>query len=51
MGVVQQHGIDVSTAVARDEKIPMHRIISLKDFVIKAFDVESTSVSTTFTEL
>lgn len=39
----QQHGIDVSTAVARDEKISMHRIITLKDFLIKAFDVEKVS--------
>ena len=39
----KQHGIDVSTAVARDKKIPMHRIITLKDFVIKAFDVEKVS--------
>ncbi|NHJ33297.1 MAG: GNAT family N-acetyltransferase, partial [Asgard group archaeon] len=39
----KQHGIDVSTSVSREMKIPMQTIATLTKFVIKAFDVETVS--------
>jgi len=39
----QQHGIDVSSAVARDMKIPLHRVVKLTKFVIKSFNVNEVS--------
>ena len=39
----EQHGIDVSSAVARDMKIKFQRIVTLNKFVIKAFDVNKTA--------
>lgn len=38
-----QHGIDVSSAVARDMKIPFQRVITLTKFVIKSFNVNETA--------
>ncbi|MHA1442648.1 MAG: hypothetical protein ACTSPK_12430, partial [Candidatus Heimdallarchaeota archaeon] len=39
----EQHGIDVSSAVARDMNIPFQRVVTLTQFVIKAFDVNKVS--------
>ncbi|MHA1367135.1 MAG: GNAT family N-acetyltransferase [Candidatus Heimdallarchaeota archaeon] len=39
----EQHGIDVSSAVARDMKIPFQRVITLTKFVIKSFNVNETA--------
>ena len=39
----EQHGIDVSTAVSRDQEFPLQRVITLTKFVIKAFDVEKVA--------
>jgi hypothetical protein len=39
----EQHGLDVSSAVSRDQNIPMHKVITLTQFVIKAFDVKRVS--------
>ncbi len=37
------HGIDVSTSVSRDMKIPFQRVFTLTQFVIKAFDVNKVA--------
>lgn len=39
----KQHGIDVSTAVSKEMKIPFQTIATLNKFVIKAFDVDKVS--------
>jgi len=39
----EQHGIDVSTSVSRENKIPFQRVVTLTKFVIKAFDVEKVA--------
>ncbi|MHA1551740.1 MAG: GNAT family N-acetyltransferase [Candidatus Heimdallarchaeaceae archaeon] len=39
----QQHGLDVSSAVVRDLKIPFQRVVELTQFVIKAFNVNEVS--------
>jgi hypothetical protein len=39
----EQHGIDVSSAVARDREIKFQRVVTLTKFVIKAFDVNKVS--------
>ena len=39
----EQHGIDVSSAVARDQEIQFHRVVTLTKFVIKAFDVDEVA--------
>ncbi|NHJ49289.1 MAG: GNAT family N-acetyltransferase [Asgard group archaeon] len=41
----QQHGVDVSTSVAKELNIPMKTITTLKQFVIKAFDVDTVSTA------
>ena len=38
-----QHGIDVSSAVAREMNIPLQKIVTLTKFVIKAFDVDKVA--------
>ncbi len=39
----EQNGIDVSSAVSREMNIPMHKVVTLTQFVIKAFDVGKVS--------
>ena len=39
----KQHGIDVSTSVSKEMKIPLQTIATLTKFVIKAFDVDIVS--------
>ena len=38
-----QHGIDVSSSVTREKKLPLQRLATLTKFVIKAFDVNEVS--------
>ncbi len=39
----EQHGIDASTAVARETNTPIHRLVSLDKFVIRVFDTEAVA--------
>lgn len=39
----EQHGIDVSSSVSKETKLPLQRIVTLTKFVIKAFDVNTVS--------
>jgi len=41
----EQRGIDTSTAVARETKTPLHRLVSLDTFVIRVYDVEATTAA------
>ncbi|MHA1955276.1 MAG: GNAT family N-acetyltransferase, partial [Candidatus Heimdallarchaeaceae archaeon] len=38
-----QHGIDVSSSVSKEMKLPLQRIVTLDKFAIKAFDVNTVS--------
>ncbi len=41
----EQHGIDTSTAVARETNTPLHRLVSLDTFVIRVYDTKATTAA------
>lgn len=39
----EQHGVDTSRAVAREMGFPLERLVRIKQFVIRIFDVEKVA--------